>query len=47
VAAAKLVLDGAVVEKTRNALYFDSTPNSWAARNRTCIAVIGGHRFYA
>lgn len=47
VAAAKLVLDGAVVEKTKNALYFDSTPNSWAARNRTCIAVIGGHRFYA
>ena len=47
VAAAKLVLDGAVVEKTKNALYFDSAPNSWAARNRTCIAVIGGHRFYA
>ena len=47
VVAAKLVLDGGVVEETRNALYFDSTSNSWAARNRTCIAVIGGHRFYA
>lgn len=47
VIAAKLVLDGAVVERTRSALYFDSTPNSWAAHNRTCIAVIGGHRFYA
>lgn len=47
VIAAKLVLDGGVVEETKNALYFDSTPNSWAARNRTCIAVIGGHRFYA
>lgn len=47
VIAAKLVLDGGVVEETKNALYFDSTPNSWAARNRACIAVIGGHRFYA
>ena len=47
VIAAKLVLDGGVVEETKGALYFDSTPNSWAARNRTCIAVIGGHRFYA
>lgn len=47
VIAAKLVLDGGVVEETEDALYFDSTPNSWAARNRTCIAVIGGHRFYA
>ena len=46
VIAAKLVLDGGVVEEVAEALYFDSTPNSWAARNRECIAVIGGHRFY-
>ena len=47
VIAAKLVLDGGVVEETKNALYFDSSSNSWAARNRACVAVIGGHRFYA
>ena len=45
--AAKLVLDGGVVEEVKNALYFDSAANSWASRNRTCVAVIGGHRFYA
>ena len=45
--AAKLVLDGGVVEEVRGAPYFDSSDNSWAARNRTCVAVIGGHRFYA
>ncbi len=47
VIAAKLVLDGGVVEETEGAMYFDSTPNSWASRNKTCVAVIGGHRFYA
>ena len=47
VIAAKLVLDGGVVEEVKNALYFDSATNSWASRNRTCVAVIGGHRFYA
>ena len=47
VIAAKLVLDGGVVEEVKNALYFDSAVNSWASRNRTCVAVIGGHRFYA
>ena len=47
VIAAKLVLDGGVVEEVKNALYFDSAANSWASRNRTCVAVIGGHRFYA
>ena len=46
VIAAKLVLDGGVVEEVAEALYFDSSSNSWAARNRECIAVIGGHRFY-
>ena len=46
VIAAKLVLDGGVVEEVKNALYFDSAANSWASRNRTCVAVIGGHRFY-
>ena len=45
--AAKLVLDGGVVEEVKNALYFDSAASSWASRNRTCVAVIGGHRFYA
>lgn len=47
VIAAKLVLDGGVVEEVKNALHFDSAANSWASRNRTCVAVIGGHRFYA
>lgn len=47
VIAAKLVLDGGVVEEVKNALYFDSAASSWASRNRTCVAVIGGHRFYA
>jgi N-acetylmuramoyl-L-alanine amidase len=46
VIAAKLVLDGAVVDETSGALYFDSTPKSWASRNKTCIATIGGHKFY-
>ena len=46
VLAAKLVLEGARVEETENALYFDSCTNSWAARHRECIAVIGGHKFY-
>ncbi len=44
--AAKLVLDGGVVEETEGALYFDSTARSWASRNKTCIAVIGNHYFY-
>ena len=47
VIAAKLVLDGGVVEEVKNAIYFDSAASSWASRNRTCVAVIGGHRFYA
>lgn len=44
--AAKLVLDGGVVEETEGALYFDSTSNSWAARNRSYVATLGNHRFY-
>lgn len=44
--AAKLVLDGGVVEETRGALFFDSSPNSWAAQNKRLIATIGGHQFY-
>lgn len=44
--AAKLVLDGGVVEETNGALYFDSNAGSWAARNKECIATIGGHKFY-
>ena len=44
--AAKLVMDGGVVEETRGALYFDSGINSWAARNKELIATIGGHKFY-
>ena len=47
VIAAKLVMDGGVVEEVKDALYFDSAASSWASRNRTCVAVIGGHRFYA
>ena len=46
VIAAKLVLDGGVVEETEGALYFDSTARSWASRNKECIAVIGNHYFY-
>ena len=46
VIAAKLVLDGGVVEETEGALYFDSNANSWAARNKECVAVIGNHKFY-
>lgn len=46
VIAAKLVLDGGVVEETKGALYFDSSRSSWASRNKTCIATIGGHKFY-
>lgn len=44
--AAKLVMDGGVVEETRGALYFDSGTTSWAARNKQLIATIGGHHFY-
>lgn len=44
--AAKLVMDGGVVEETRGALYFDSGVKSWAARNKQLIATIGGHNFY-
>ena len=47
VIAAKLVLDGGVVEEVKDALYFDSSANSWAARNKECVAVIGNHKFYA
>ena len=44
--AAKLVMDGGVVEETRGAFFFDSGTNSWAARNKQLIATIGGHHFY-
>ena len=46
VLAAKLVLDGAVVEEVRGALYFDSMPNSWAIGVRPALGRIGGHNFY-
>jgi len=46
VIAAKLVLDGGEVESTKGATFFDSKSNSWAARNKTCVAVIGNHKFY-
>lgn len=47
VIAAKLVLDGGVVEEVRNAYFFDTyLRSSWAARNKACVAEIGGHRFY-
>ena len=47
VIAAKLVLDGGVVTEVKDALYFDSSSNSWASRNKECVAVIGNHKFYA
>ena len=46
VIAAKLVLDGGEVEETLGALYFDSRKTSWASRNKECVAVIGGHKFF-
>ena len=46
VIAAKLVLDGGEVEETDGALYFDSSSNSWASRNREFAATLGGHKFY-
>ena len=47
VIAAKLVLDGGVVEETKDALYFDSNAGSWAARNKEYVATIGNHKFYS
>lgn len=47
VIAAKLVLDGGIVEEVKDAYFFDTfRPNSWAARHKTVLAAIGGHRFY-
>lgn len=47
VVAAKLVLDGGIVEEVKDAYFFDTfRNNSWAARNKTVVAAIGGHRFY-
>ncbi len=46
VIAAKLVLDGGVVEETEGAMWFDGGRNSWAAKNREFAATIGGHCFY-
>lgn len=47
VIAAKLVLDGGVVEEVKGAYFFDTyLRSSWAARNKACVAEIGGHRFY-
>ena len=47
VVAAKLVLDGGMVKEVKNAFFFDTfRNNSWAARNKSVIAAIGGHRFY-
>jgi len=47
VVAAKLVLDGGIVEEVKNAFFFDTfRNNSWAARNKSVLAAIGGHRFY-
>lgn len=46
VIAAKLVMDGAVVEESKGALFFDSLVNSWASRNKTYVCTIGGHKFY-
>lgn len=44
--AAKLVMDGGVVEETKGATFFDSGVNSWAARNKKLIATFGDHNFY-
>lgn len=45
VIAAKLCLEGAMV--VPGAYWFNGAGKScWASRNKTCIAVIGGHAFY-
>ena len=45
--AAKLVLDGGVVEEVEDALWFDAKcSGSWAARHKTHLATLGGHKFY-
>lgn len=45
IVAAKLCLDGAVT--VPGALYFNGVGKScWASRNKTLLAVIGGHAFY-
>ena len=47
IVAAKLVLDGGIVKEVEDAYFFDALlKNSWAARNKSVLAVIGGHRFY-
>ena len=47
VIAAKIVLDGGVVDEVKNAYFFDAfLDSSWAARNKDVVATIGGHRFY-
>jgi len=47
VVAAKLVLDGGIVEEVKDAFFFDTfRNNSWAARNKSALGAIGGHRFY-
>lgn len=47
IVAAKLVLDGGMVEEVKHAFFFDTfKERSWAARNKTVVAAIGGHRFY-
>lgn len=47
IVAAKLVLDGGMVEEVKHAYFFDTfKERSWAARNKTVVAAIGGHRFY-
>lgn len=46
VRAAKLVLEGTVIESTRGALYFDSCEGSWASRNRPFLTTIGAMNFY-
>lgn len=46
VIAAKLCLDGAVV--LSDALWFNRAGlNCWASRNKSCVATIGSHAFYA
>jgi len=44
--AAKLVMDGGVVEETKGALFFDSGVKSWAAKNKKLIATFGDRHFY-
>lgn len=44
--AAKLVMEGTVISGLETATHFDTGGSTWASKNKTCVAIIGGHKFY-